>query len=376
MVAGAHTAYTGGNGGRDGAPAQKVVYVMAEIPATMRALVLRAYQVGSFDSLALEERPTPKPGKNEVLVRMIASPINPSDLASLQGLYGVPKPLPVVPGIEGCGVVVATGSGLLARRLLGKRVACAAGNGDGAWAEYMVAPALQCSPLPTSVSDEQGAIRIVNPYTAWAHLSIARQYGARAIILTAAASALGQMTNKLARRRGITVLNIVRRQEQADTLRALGAQHCINSETPDFENMLRERCRELGVALAFDAVAGPMTAQLLGALPPEGRVVVFGGLATEMTTINPGDLIFNQKRIEGFYLGRWIARQNPLALLSMQRQLYQLGDLTYATIQERVGLEDGRAAIMRYQANMSAGKILLMPDRAIERHSAIHHPVR
>ena len=334
---------------------------MATIPTTMRAVVLHTYEIGSYTSLALEERPTPRPGKGEVLVRMAASPINPSDLASLQGLYGVQKALPMVPGIEGCGTVVKTDSSLLARRLLGKRVACAAGAGDGAWAEYMVTSALQCSPLPASVSDEQGAMRIVNPYTAWAHLKIARQAGACAIVQTAAASTLGQMVNRLARLRGVQVVNIVRRDAQAETLRDLGAKHILNSESSNFESQLRDLCRQLDVRLAFDAVAGTMTARLLGALPPEARVVVYGGLAGELISFNPGALIFNQQRVEGFYLGRWIAHQNPLALLAMQRQLYRLGDLTHAVIQLRAPLEDVRQAISTYEANMSAGKVLLLP---------------
>ena len=334
---------------------------MVKTPATMRALVLHAYEVGSYASLTLEQLPTPHPRRGEVLVSMTASPINPSDLASLQGLYGVPKALPVVPGIEGCGVVVKAGSGYLARRLLGKRVACAAGAGDGAWADYMVAPARQCSPLPDSVSDEQGAMRIVNPYTAWAHLTIARQAGARAIVQTAAASALGRMVIRLAQLRGVQVINIVRRDEQVEALRALGAKHILNSETADFDGQLRDLCHQLNVRLAFDAVAGAMTARLLSALPPEGRVVVYGGLAGELTTLNPGELIFNQRRVEGFYLARWIAHQNQLALLTMQRQLYKLGDLTHAAIQVRAPLEDAQRALATYEANMSAGKVLLMP---------------
>src|SRR5215469_7250638 len=222
---------------------------MAAIPTTMRAVVLHRYEIGSYASLTLEERPTPQPGKSEVLVRMTASPINPSDLASLQGLYGVQKALPMVPGIEGCGTVVRTGSSLVARRLLGKRVACAAGAGDGAWAEYMVASAVQCSPLPASVSDEQGAMRIVNPYTAWAHLKIARQARARAIVQTAAASALGQMVNRLAQLRGVQVVNIVRREAQAETLQALGAKHILNSESSDFDSQLRDLCRQVDARL-------------------------------------------------------------------------------------------------------------------------------
>jgi NADPH:quinone reductase-like Zn-dependent oxidoreductase len=268
----------------------------------------------------------------------------------------------MVPGIEGSGTVVRTGSGFFSRRLLGKRVACAAGAGDGAWAEYMVAPALQCSPLPDSVNDEQGAMRIVNPYTAWAHINIAQQAGAHAIVQTAAASALGQMVNQLARLRRITVINIVRRDAQGETLRALGAEHILNSDSPDFDAALRDLCRRLDARLAFDAVSGSMTARLLGAMPPEGRVVVYGGLAGELISVNPGELIFNQRRVEGFYLARWISHQNQLSLLGMQRQLYRLGALTHAQIQLRAPLEEAQHAIATYEANMSAGKVLLVPS--------------
>jgi NADPH:quinone reductase-like Zn-dependent oxidoreductase len=158
------------------------------------------------------------------------------------------------------------------------------------------------------------------------------------------------------------VINIVRRDAQAEILRGLGAKHILNSESPDFDFQLRDLCRQLNARLAFDAVAGAMTARLLTAMPPEARVVVYGGLAGELISINPGDLIFNQRRIEGFYLARWIAHQNPLALLSMQRKLYHMGDLTHATIQVRAPLQDVHRAIATYEADMSAGKVLLMPD--------------
>ncbi|HEX9035459.1 MAG TPA: zinc-binding dehydrogenase [Ktedonobacterales bacterium] len=334
---------------------------MTEIPKTMRALVLHAYDLNAYDSLTVEERPTPKPGPGEALIRMSASPINPSDLATLQGVYGKPKPLPIVPGIEGSGTVVATGTGFLARRLLGKRVACAAGAGDGTWAEYVVAPALQCAPLPDSINDEQGAMRIVNPYTAWAHVGIARQTARSVMVQTAAASALGQMVNKLAKLRGVKVINVVRRESQADALRKLGAEHIFVSDSPSFDAQLRDLCRQLGAQLAFDSVGGEMTGRLLAALPARGRVIHFGSLAETLTTFHPSSMIFDERRIEGFYLSHWIARQNPLALLSMQRQLFQLGDLTYVTIQGRFPLEDGQKAIATYRANMSAGKVLLMP---------------
>jgi NADPH:quinone reductase-like Zn-dependent oxidoreductase len=335
---------------------------MAKIPATMRAVVLHAYDVGSYSSLAVEKRPTPQPGRGEVLVRMAASPINPSDLASLQGLYAVQKSLPTVPGIEGCGTVVKAGRGILARRLVGKRVACVAGTGDGAWADYLVTSALYCSPLPRRIDDEQGAMQIVNPYTAWAHLAIARNASAHIIVETAAAGALGQMVNQLARQRGVQVINIVRSQAQEQTLRALGAKHILNSEAPDFDRQLQDLCSQLDARLAFDAIAGPMTERLLSALPAKGRVVVYGGLSNEPMSLNSGDLIFNQRRVEGFYLSNWVAQQRPLALLSMQRQLYQLGNVTHSAVQLRARLEDVQQAIATYEAGMSAGKVLLVPS--------------
>jgi NADPH:quinone reductase-like Zn-dependent oxidoreductase len=116
----------------------------------------------------------------------------------------------------------------------------------------------------------------------------------------------------------------------------------------------------LEARLAFDAIAGSMTARLLNALPVDGRVVVYGGLAYEPMSLDTGDVIFNQRRVEGFYLTHWIAHQRPLALLSMQRQLYRLGNVTRTAIQLRAPLGDVQQAIATYEAGMSAGKVLLV----------------
>ena len=113
------------------------------VPAQMEALVLGSYGPSPFP-LTVETRPVPAPGNGEVLVRMAASPVNPSDLHFLEGEYAFRRTLPAVPGLEGCGRVVAVGSGLLARRLAGKRVACAPAEHDGTWAQYTVASATQC----------------------------------------------------------------------------------------------------------------------------------------------------------------------------------------------------------------------------------------
>src|SRR5262249_29116562 len=130
---------------------------MMAIPRTMRAVQLLAYE-GKPENISIAEIPVPRPGPGEVLVKVFASPINPSDLMFIQGLYGFKKSLPAVPGFEGSGTVVETGSGMLARFLKGKRVACAAADpkiSSGMWAEYVVTSAQLCIPLQKNVELEQ-----------------------------------------------------------------------------------------------------------------------------------------------------------------------------------------------------------------------------
>src|SRR3972149_3926246 len=189
---------------------------MTATPATMRAVQLRAYD-GKPDSVVVAELPMPHPGPGRVLVRVAASPINPSDLMFIRGLYGFKKALPVVPGFEGSGTVVVAGGGLIARLLAGRRVACAAASPelrDGTWAEYMVTAARLAVPLRRDTDLEQAAMMLVNPLSAWALVDIARRAGHRAVVQTAAASALGRMVVRLAGRFGLAVINIVRRVEQ------------------------------------------------------------------------------------------------------------------------------------------------------------------
>src|SRR5437899_11947553 len=129
----------------------------------MQALVLSAYGPPPFP-LRVETRPIPRPGPGEVLVRVAASPVNPSDLMFLEGRYAFKKELPAIPGIEGSGRVVATGSGLLARRLANRRVACATmPKGGGAGAQYAVASAGQCVAPADGIDGERRAIRLCSP---------------------------------------------------------------------------------------------------------------------------------------------------------------------------------------------------------------------
>lgn len=336
---------------------------MNTLPTTMAALELESYQ-GWRTGLKLVNKPVPRPGPGELLVKVAASPVNPADFAFMKGQYGVRKPLPTVPGLEASGTVVATGGGVAARFFMGRRVACIAlNNRDGAWAEYMLASPYRCIPLRKHVTNEQGATLIINPLTAWGLVDLARRGGHRAVVQTAAAGALGRMLLRLGQRAGLTMVNIVRRDEQVDLLHSLGATHVLGSHRPDFDEQLRETCRRLGVSLALDAVAGEMTDRLLAALPRRGQVIVYGALSNAACQVNPGRLIFKQQQVRGFWLTTWRPRLGLLGQLYAGWQVQNLLANELSTqVQARLPLSEAARGLEMYVKGMSKGKILLVPS--------------
>lgn len=326
----------------------------------MRALELQTYD----GQLHVVEKPTPSPRPGEVLIRVAAAPINPSDVAFIQGRYGVRKRLPVTPGLEGSGEVVEAGPGLMPRLLLRRRVACIApGDGDGTWAEYMVADAAtRCVPLFGPVTLEQGAMAVVNPWTAWALMTIAHRGGHRAVVQTAAASELGRMLHRLGPRFGVTMVHVVRRPEQREVLRGLGATHIVDSSAGGFPGTLQTVCRDLSVTLALDAVAGEMTGHLLAALRRGGRVIIYGGLSGALCAVDPRHVIFEGKSLEGFWLAEWVRGIGRIGLLRLALSTQRLlGTELQSAVRARVSLEEAPEAIRAYVSDMTLGKVLITP---------------
>ena len=331
---------------------------------TMTVAVLESYS--GADALRIKQRPIPTPGRNEVLVKVAFSPINPSDLATLIGYYGFKDPPPVVPGGEGSGVVVAAGPGPMGRYFLGKHVACGGwGTGGGVWSEYVVKSVKGgVLPLNKSLSLEQGAMSIINPLTASAFIDIAKKGGHEAIMLTAAASSLGKMVNNLGRNEGIQLINIVRNDAEGDLLKALGADIVLNSSEAGFDQQLHDICHQTNTRLAFDAVAGPLTNQLLKAMPPNSKVTVFSALSKQAVEASPDQLIFEGKMIDSFWLGPWLSKQNIIKMMMLWRRAQkQIPGHLKSEVRRIYPLEDVREAIHDYTNNMSGGKILLrMPE--------------
>ena len=242
--------------------------------------------------LSLVSVPVPDPQPDEVLVRIEASPLNPSDLGLLFGaadmttaIYSGTPDRPVVTatipaarmtavaarldhsmpvGNEGAGVVIAAGASDESQALLGKTVAVI---GGAMYAQYRSVKADQCLVLPEGTTPAEGASCFVNPLTALGMIETMQREGHKALVHTAAASNLGQMLNKICLKDGIGLVNIVRSQEQEDTLRALGAVHVCNSTSPSFHDDLIAALMATGATLAFDAIGGgPLAGQILNCM--------------------------------------------------------------------------------------------------------------
>ena len=296
-----------------------------EIPKTMKRLVVTApgKDIASC-KIEIEELPVPEPGAGQVLIKVVAAAINPSDYGSWSRC--TPEQCPFVMGKEGCGVIVKVGPGFMTS--VATALTCQVGtkvgftglkDNQGTYSEYVVVDALiGVWPMPADFPIEDAASFFVNPYTAIAILDTVKSEGSKAFVHTAAASQLGQMIVKLAPEENIEVINVVRRDEQAEILKKLGAKHVIvtGSDEAKWKAELQSKIKELDAKVAFDAIAGRMSGDLLDLIPPKGSVYIYGGLAGKVENVNPTDLIYQEKELKGFFLTSWIKKGDPIRMMA------------------------------------------------------------
>jgi NADPH:quinone reductase-like Zn-dependent oxidoreductase len=336
-----------------------------QYPQKMRAVFIDK----AGGKLIVKEANTPQPGPGEVLIRIAAAPVNPSDIALLRNEYPDNYLNTYIPGLEGSGTVIAAGKGILPRLWMGKRVACSSGhNTGGTWAEYMVTPAAMCFPLSRKVTDEQGSMSLVNPLTALAFLEIARQNRHKAIINNAAASALGRMVELLAKKNNIPVINIVRNNKQYEILTHQGSQHVLDSSDSSFIESIGKLSKQLNATLLFDSVCSRQLEKIIEVLPRDSSVIIYGNLSGEpQILINPRSLIDNNIQISGFYLGQ---RAKMNGLLKNMINLIKVRSLMSRDlkikIQNRFQLAKAQEAVDTYLNNMSGGKVILIPGEVFQ----------
>ncbi|TNV77752.1 hypothetical protein FGO68_gene2007 [Halteria grandinella] len=344
------------------------------LPTHQWALQLHGPGLYSVDRVPL---PTPAPG--QVLVRIECAPINPSDTYFMSGMYKLytddPNKVkyPMAPGWEGAGVVVANGGGIMGWRLVGKRVAvtrCREENRmfsiGGCYQQYMITTAMQCLPLPDTMSLEQGSMHFVNPLSALGLLDTAKTYKTKAIVQTAAASQLGKMVVHLCKEEKIPLINIVRRDEQVKMLSEIGAEYVLDSSQSGFGERLKELADKLQATVLFEAVGGETTAEVLEQLPYNSVCIIYGLLSEKpISNLDPLLLIGRNQRLEGFFLGHYLTQKSIWGQLSLFKKCTQLmsSGLFKSDVAKRVSLFEIKDAIMEYKANMSKGKYIVYPQQ-------------
>ncbi len=312
-----------------------------------------------LEKLRLQAFSPPPLDGGQVLVRMLAAPVNPADLNFIEGTYGVKPQLPATPGVEGCGVVEASAS---ANYQPGEKVIFL--RRAATWATHTVVEADALFKLPAAINPLQAAMLKVNPATAWRLLhGFGKPQVGEWIVQNAGNSAVGRCVIQLARELGIRTLSLVRRPELIDELTQLGGDLVLLDE----EASLAAAKTALGgakAALAFNAVGGDSALRLMNLLREGGIHITFGAMARRPLTIPNGLLIFRDIQVRGLWVTRWIehapdadvrgvyaelaARVAAGALVQPVDSTHQLGDFP--------------AALARLSAADRTGKVLFAPD--------------
>ena len=377
---------------------------MANLPETSVQIRTLITPEGKLE-LSLAEVPVKAPGPDEVVVRVEGTPINPSDLGLLVGgadmstaKQGGTKERPTVTadvpegglramkarlgqslpvGNEGAGVVVAAGDSPTAQALMGKMVTCLGGE---MYQQYRTLNVAQCMELPDGTTAEQGASCYVNPLTSLSFVETMRAKGHTALVHTAAASNLGQMLNKICLADGVPLLNIVRKEEQADILRGIGAKHIVNSSSPTFMEDLINGLVETGATMGFDAIGGgPLAGQLLIAMEAaasrkmkeysrygsgqETQVYIYGRLDMSPTIVPPG--VGFAWNLSGYLLTPFLQKASKETRARMYKRVIDELNTTFAShytktisLAEALDLETLHA----YNAKATGEKYLIDPN--------------
>ncbi|OXE36521.1 MAG: NADH oxidase [Phenylobacterium zucineum] len=355
--------------------------------------------------LSLQRVAVPQPGPDEVVVRIEASPINPSDLGLLVGAAdmstakssgsgdstvvtaNVPPQLmramagrldesmPV--GNEGGGVVIAAGSSPQAQALIGKTVGVL---GGAMYAQYRTLKASDCLVMADGVTPTEAASCFVNPLTALGMVETMRRENHKALVHTAAASNLGQMLNKICLKDGVDLVNIVRNDAQADLLRRIGAKHIIDSSTAGFMDDLTDALVATGATLAFDAIGGgKLAGQILSCMEAAAnrtatsysrygsstykQVYIYGGLDTRPTELTRSfGMMWG---LGGWLLTPFLMKIGPEAAAALRARVAAEIKTTFASHYTQVVSLAGALdldAIAAYNRKATGEKFLINPS--------------
>lgn len=313
------------------------------------------------DVIQAVEFTAPELTQGQALIEVLAAPINPSDVLTLTGEYGILPPLPAVGGGEGVGRVVALGPDTKGPPI-GQTVLLPVGCGT--WATHVVANAAYLMPLPNEADPKQLSMISVNPATAALLLSdFATLQAGDWVIQNTANSGVGGYLVQLAKLRGIKTVNVVRRESAVAGVLAQGGD-VVLVDGDDLAVRVKEATSGAAIRLAVDAVGGMGTERVASCLSEGGAVVNYGAMSGEPCSVSPRNLIFRDVSLKGFWLARWFRTAPKAAQMALYGELAQhitSGKLN-APIHATYPVSRIKEAVAAAHAGGRDGKVLVAPD--------------
>ncbi len=311
------------------------------------------------DVIECVEMTLPEPGPGEALIEMLAAPINPSDVLTLTGEYGMLPPLPAIGGNEGIARVAAVGEGVTLP--VGTRVVMPIGGGT--WCSHQIAKASALIPLPAAGDAIQLSMLAVNPPTASLLLSEFVTLNAGDwVIQNTANSAVGQYLIQLAKRRGLRTVNVVRRAESVAALEALGGD-VVLTDGPDLATRVSEATGKAKIKLGIDATGGSATDRIARCVAVGGTVVNYGAMSGEACKIAPASFVFRNVTLRGFWLVHWMRSSTPEQQSALYAELVGLiaQGVLVAPVHATYTLAHIKDAVVAAARGQRDGKIVLVP---------------
>ncbi len=328
---------------------------------SINAIVYHAHG-NPAEVLSLEEQPLAQPAADEALVRLRAAPINPADLNAIEGKYPIRPELPATPGFEGAGVVEEIGSAVR-RVAVGAQVILP--HDLGTWREAALVKADKLVVVPPEIAPEQAAMLKINPITAWRMLhDFVKLKEGDWVIQNAANSAAGRAVIQIAHELGYRTVNVVRRKELIEELRAEGGDVVLldNDELREAAAAATERAP---IRLGLNAVGGESALRLAKIVAPEAVIVTFGAMSLKPLTMPNGLLIFKNLRFTGFWVNKWYEQASAAEREDTFSRLFDFArrGLLQTKIERTYRLSEFSEAIARAGEGKREGKILFAFDR-------------
>ena len=311
-------------------------------------------------SIAAVDFSLPPLTDGQVLIKVLAATINPSDVLTLTGVYGMLPPLPAVGGNEGVGIVAELGLGVTSPAV-GQTVLLPVGGGT--WSTHMVAEAKKLMPLPNGVDPLQLAMMTVNPPTA--HLMLKEFVDLQPgdwVIQNAANSGVGEYLIQLAKIRGLKTVNIVRRESAVAAVKAMGGD-IVLVDSSGLAKQVAAVTNGAKIRLGIDAVGGHSTDNLANCLAEGGVLVNYGMMSGESCVVSPSAFVFRDVTLRGFWLALWFRNATPpqqMAVFGELAKLIATGKLT-ARVQATYDVSQIKQAVAAAAAGERNGKILIVP---------------